>query len=223
MAILIWPVTGFAKLKIYHCQSESGHIVIQDRACRITDLLTNDKDQKKRLNKSNPKAVNRRKPQPNRPDYHQNSFHNNKSPNPVPESFIQQINSEKWQNRLITQNHGWQLVFSTDATGKPNAMDADILINFYPDTVTAFGQDAFAQALDLYQVIRNKHQLRDSQFISHPHFKVFNVSYRVAGERAYTEYFIAKNRPELWVVTVKAKNQNWPLIWPDFIKIKSVL
>ncbi len=224
LALLIWPLTSFAKLKIYHCQSESGHIVIQDRACRITDLLTNDNGQNKRINKPDQIAVNRRKPQLNQSDNHQKEFRGNKVHNTEPEKFIQQINSEKWQPQLISGINGWQLTLLMDITAATsNKTDAGIVINFYPDTFKSFGQDAFAQALDFYQMIRNKHQLQDSQFVSHPHFKVFSVSYRVSGVRAYTEYYIAKNRPELWVVTMKTQAKDWPQIWPDFVKVKSVL
>jgi|GEM_PF-6213475 len=221
--ILIGPVNGSAKLKIYHCLSESGQIVIQDRTCRITDLFANSDQYKKKSLKANSNEVKRQKPQTHKYAPQLNTFQSSKLKSPAPEQFIQQLNSKIWQSQFFALNHGWQIAFSSYGVLKSNSRDADILISFYPDTLSAFGQDAFAQALDFYQVIRTDYLLQDSQFVSHPHFKVFNVSYRVAGERAYTEYFIAKNRPELWIVTVKASAKDWLHIWPDFIKIKSIL
>jgi hypothetical protein len=221
---VLWPDYGFAKLKIYRCQSETGQVVIQDKACRITDLLNDSSNQKvKKSPKTNSKPFNQSKSKT--PQSRRNTFAaaSNQKQAKNAKHFLKSIDQDKWQHQLLAKDFGWQLSLANGYDPRATGLEANITITHYNNTRRYYGRDAFAQALHFYHRIRNTGKLQDSQFVSHPDYKAFNVSYFSSGDRAYTEYYIHRNRPELWVITAQSKPRDWPLIWADFVKIKAVL
>lgn len=125
----------------------------------------------------------------------------------IPANWVmQKINTNAFQQLLLSQS---QFTSSTDFSD-------GVKLSVYSNTMRASGLGAFAQALQLYHQIRDNSslQLLDSQFKTHPSYKVFNIKYQNQKQHILlTEFYIDEVHNDLFVLTVQANQSQWPLNW----------
>jgi len=206
---LVWIATGCLSLnfaqagqfKLYHCQSKDGSVVVQDRPCAVT-----------RMNSTNTKrsGSNQRKiPLANRPKHTPKSF---KQAASAPaqtvssQAFIEIANKNHWPVRLISNHHGWQL--SVDVPGIRNHHPGKVTVDYFKSPERTLDTDAFSYALNLYHGIRHQYHSIDSQFKSHPSYKVFNIVYGKSTQSAKSEFYISKLDGSLWVFSLESSPAN---------------
>lgn len=203
---LAWLLIGLAissqplaaKFKLYHCQSSSGTVVVQDRPCAVTHLSSvKPTDQTKNRNK---------KPANNILKYTPKTLSQASSgtvQNIPPQAFVDIANKSKWRSKLNHNGHGWQLTIYLP--GNDNSEQAGQLsVRYYRNPQNTLNQDAFSYALNLYHEIRHQYQLIDSKFKSHPAYKIFNIAYQKTSLSARTEFYMGKFDQSLWVFSLQS-------------------
>jgi hypothetical protein len=211
-----FAATNAKAAEIYRCVQNDGSVVIQDRPCMVTKLQQpKAKNAPKRsLNKipsSKPINQARRTPETNQTTGKQRS---NRSPyftfgwdRFIPSNWVmQKINTTAFQQLLLSKNQFNSSIDFRDG----------VKLSVYSDTMRTSGVGAFAQALQLYHQIRDNSslQLLDSQFKTHPSYKVFNIKYQNQKQHILlTEFYIDEVHNDLFVLTVQANQSQWPLNW----------
>ena len=209
--------------KIYRCAQGDGSVVIQDRRCLVTDLqqikpkVTNKSiPSKQPLTSQQAETLERKSPvrlprQLKPPNSQRNSV---RSPyfslgwdGFIPANWVmQKTNSQSFQQLLLSQTQFKGL----------NDFRQGVKLTVYSNTMKTSGLGAFAQALQLYHQIRdnNTFELLDSQFKTHPSYKVFNIKYQNQKQlMLLTEFYIDEVHNDLFVLTVQANQSQWPLNW----------
>lgn len=224
-------LAGAAQTKkpaVHHCQQADGTVVIQDRRCIATHLPeakpisrpdsrpeqatkpTNNNAQSRTAPPANAQAPKRRWSASAKPS------NQRQTRSPYFAADWARFFPDHWQKlRIQTQQHEQWLVSQQAFQGLGDFRQG-VRLAVYANTLNKQQQGAFALALQLYEGIRDNPQitLLDSQYKSHPHFKVFNVKYlKHNRDLAVTEYYIDDHHNDLFVLTVQAPEVNWSAQW----------
>ena len=202
---LVWIVFGCLSLnlaqagqfKLYHCKTDDGPVVVQDRPCAVT-----------RMNPATKKSAqpNQRKArQANKPKHKPKSFKQAASA-PIQaassKAFIEIAHKNNWPAQLSRNQHGWHL--SVDVPGRSHNQSSQVSVRYFKNPEQTLNTDAFSYALNLYHGIRHQYHLIDSQFKSHSAYKVFNIVYKKATQSAKSEFYISKRNGSLWVFSFES-------------------
>jgi hypothetical protein len=203
MSLLFINQAPAAKFKLYHCQTTTGSVVVQDRPCAVTRMKSvKPGSQSKKRNK----AVTGSKQKYTPKSLAQASL--SSSQNRSPQAFIDIVNKRKWPSELNRNGHGWQL--TVQVPGKNNSEQAGQLsVQYFRNPQATLNQDAFSYALDLYHEIRHQYRLIDSRFKSHPAYKIFNIAYHKAQLSANTEFYMGKFDGSLWVFSLQSQSNEF--------------
>lgn len=202
---------------IYRCVQNDGSVVIQDRRCMVTALqqAAPIKPQKRaltRLQAETPEVIKPKSPV--------QRLRQTNASKPLPSSNRSPYFTVGWDgfipndwamHKTITRNYQ-QLLLSLVQFKTANEFSQGVRLSVYSNTIKTSKQGAFAQALELYHQIRDNSslQLLDSQFKSHPHYKVFNIKYRNQKQQLMlTEFYIDEAHNDLFVITVQAHISDW--------------
>ncbi len=204
MGKIYWLVIGLvlmslnvahgATFKFYHCQSEEGSVVVQDRPCAVTRLATAKPGQIKQRPSKQLKT-----PQiATRSDHKRLDYSAAQRIQPVSvHTFTDLIDRHQWTSKITQNQHGWQLVVNIPGqTGSPSNQ---VSVEYFKNPEQTLAQEAFSYALNRYHKIRLNYPLVDSEFKSHPAYKVFNIIYRLSKQTAKSEFFVSKLDGSLWV------------------------
>ncbi len=210
------------KPSFYRCQQADGSVVVQDRRCQSTSLaeakpqVSKPKRPASRSQNSVVKKTNI--PRQNQRINHSSSRRSdaNRARSPYFTLGWDRFIPANWQLQQIkTQQYDQLLMSRTQFKGLSDFREG-VKLSVYADTMRRHRQGAFAHALQLYQQIRdnNGYTLLDSQFKSHPNYKVFNIKYMLGNkDLALTEFYIDENHNDLFVVTVQARAASWQPQW----------
>ena len=234
--LLISTHIGAKAPEIYRCIQKDGSVVIQDRRCLVTDLqqAKPPKPAKRALserallnNKAQSSPSTQPRKQANSPlqiDQAKGSQKTTRSPYFVFgwDRFI----PANWLVHKINTNKYQQLLLSRSQFKTPHDFTQGVKLLVYSDTMQASRLGAFAQALQLYHQIRDNSNLLllDSQFKTHPNYKVFNIKYQNQRKQLMlTEFYIDEDNNDLFVLTVQADQSEWLANWQLAEKIISQL
>ncbi len=204
--------------KLFSCQQADGSVVIQDRRCQVTAIQQPKpvKPRPQKALKPDPKASQRARPKTLSQSVvghaRQSLSVGNRSPyfNFGWERFI----PANWQlHKIITNQHDLLLLSRSQFNGS-NDFEQGVKLSVYSETMKKSRLNAFAQALQLYHQIRDNqnHELLDSQFKSHPSYKVFNIKYLNSQQQLLlTEFYIDEKNNDLFVVTIQSYQANWQM------------
>ncbi len=227
MRALLWFVllccssVGLTKKPaLYRCQQANGKVVIQDRRCQATHL-TQAKPQPtepQRLTVTS-KSATAKKPNAKgvmkRQERISSSQKNNKR-SPYFTVGWERFIPANWQLHQIKTQRFDQLLMSRSQFNGLSDFREGVKLSVYADTVRKHRQGAFAHALQIYERIRDNesYTLLDSQFKSHPNYKVFNIKYQLGNrDLALTEFYIDETHNDLFVLTVQARETSWLPQW----------
>ncbi|WP_223788887.1 hypothetical protein [Marinicella meishanensis] len=209
------------KPTMYRCQQPDGRVVIQDRRCSVTQLP-----------ETRPKTPVTKRPQtattPPPREAKPAQVQPRQGMRPVPPQNQRQSRSpyfaadwsrfipKHWQKLRIQTQQNEQWLISLQAFEGLGDFNQGVRLAVYANTLRNQRQGAFALALQLYQQLRDNPgiTLLDSQYKSHPNFKVFNVKYQNADRQlVVTEYYIDEQHHDLFVLTVQAPANSWSAQW----------
>lgn len=188
-----------AKLKLYHCQSADGNRVVQDRPCAVTGTI-NVKPGAQQQSKTRHDVTKPTGPKPPRP----NNFtsHARKDKQPVSsQAFVDLLQGQPWASQITQNRHGWHLTATLSAQN--NQQPSRVSVEYFKNPGLTLNQEAFSYALNRYHRIRLTYPLLDSEFKSHPAYKVFNIIYRHAAQAAISEFYVSKADASLWVFSLQ--------------------
>lgn len=236
LVVLMFSTNPLAKkTEVYYCKQKNGTVVIQDRRCMITELqqVKPGKSRQLKANKRKqgnshsptaikeqsispliPKETLSQSPSRRKTANLQNNVQSNRSPyfnfgwdRFIPPNWVM----HKSNNRIYQQ-----MLISQAQFGGPGDFKQGVKLSVYGDTMKVSRLDSFAQALQLYHQVRdnNNFQLLDSQFKTHPSYKVFNIKYQNQRQQLLlTEFYIDEKNNDLFVVTIQASEQDWQPNW----------
>lgn len=202
LGLLVLSPIQAKKLTLYHCQAQNGTVVVQDRACAVTRLPPAQSDRQQPVS---PRTRPDKTPghQPKTPQ--QAGLQTN--PRASSQAFVDMAHARQWPAKINRNNHGWQLIIDVPKVTQDNQA-ARVSVEYFNNPAVTLNQDAFSYALTIYHGIRRQYRLIDSEFKSHPAYKVFNVAYQKSAQSAKSEFYIGKLDGSLWVFTLQSDPAN---------------
>ena len=224
LLLMVSPVLAAKKDQVYRCLQSDGTTVIQDRRCLATHSIQAAKTES---------PGNIKNKQPAKTHTGQSVQNSNSSqylrrvvrPSSVSKHTIEPFDRSAYFAGHILQQppSGWQffkeetptvhrLYLSRAPFDGSGSFESGMKLEIYPKTIQSYRKGAFERALDIYHDIRKLRQsdLIDSQFKSHPKYKVFNIKYQLPNSKqALTEFYIDEFNHDLFVLTIQSSTAEW--------------